>query len=205
MPLFLPVGPGTPSSSLAKDATLSRSRSRVRIPPGSPNPPAGSGVVRKSRRLRKLQSKHQLACTTSGNTGGGTWHHRSCSPCSRFEASRGRIKRSSYRPAWCLRGGLEDLGDHRTDVLFSRIARTARASASCRARTTRKSFTLAPGAFSSCATAPRASCSGSGLRGFFVDGVASRRRDVWKLLHLQRSVREQTLMPFRGLQFSPHS
>ncbi len=27
--------PGTPSSSLAKDATLSRSRSRVRIPPGS--------------------------------------------------------------------------------------------------------------------------------------------------------------------------
>ena len=139
MPLFLPIGPGTPSSSLAKDATLSRSRSRVRIPPGSPNPPAGSGVVRKSRRLRKLQSKHQLACTTSCNTGGGTWHHRSCSPCSRFEASRGRIKRSSYRPAWCLRAGLEDLGDHRTDVLFSRIARTARASASCRARTTRKS------------------------------------------------------------------
>ena len=31
------IGPGTPSSSLAQDATLSRSRSRVRIPPGSPH------------------------------------------------------------------------------------------------------------------------------------------------------------------------
>ena len=29
--------PSTPSSSLAQDATLSRSRSRVRIPPGSPS------------------------------------------------------------------------------------------------------------------------------------------------------------------------
>ena len=36
LPFRTHSGPGTPSSSLAKDATLSRSRSRVRIPPGSP-------------------------------------------------------------------------------------------------------------------------------------------------------------------------
>jgi len=42
------AGPGTPSSSLAKDATLSRSRSRVRIPPGSP---------RHSSRLTRSRSR----------------------------------------------------------------------------------------------------------------------------------------------------